>query len=129
MVIAMNTTDPFRYMTESSGFDGQDAFVAVLPCAIATKQALLEALANVLIFPAYFGFNWDALFDCLRDFNWIKNRVVVLIHDELPALPEQELCIYVRLLRDSVLDWRSDEDHCFEVVFSQSDKEVIKRLL
>lgn len=31
------------------------------------KQALLQALSTALAFPAYFGFNWDALYDCLTD--------------------------------------------------------------
>ena len=33
---------------------------------IKNKAALLSALAAGLKFPAYFGYNWDALLDCLR---------------------------------------------------------------
>ncbi|MFR9164902.1 MAG: barstar family protein [Dysgonomonas sp.] len=32
-------------------------------------------------FPNYFGFNWNALLDCLRDFDWIEEKYIILIHD------------------------------------------------
>lgn len=31
------------------------------------KHTLLGLMAKALNFPAYFGYNWDALLDCLRD--------------------------------------------------------------
>ena len=34
--------------------------------AVKGKQELLAALAAGFKFPAYFGYNWDALLDCLR---------------------------------------------------------------
>lgn len=34
------------------------------------KVALLERTAAVLRFPAGFGYNWDAWFDCLTDLGW-----------------------------------------------------------
>ncbi len=35
--------------------------------AVDAKAALLDAVAAALGFPAYFGRNWDALDECLRD--------------------------------------------------------------
>ncbi|WP_423197593.1 MULTISPECIES: barstar family protein [unclassified Cupriavidus] len=125
----MKIANPFRYEAELDNCHQKDAFVAVLPSGIGTKSALLEALASVLAFPAYFGSNWDALFDCFRDFSWMNEHDVVLIHPELPMLPESDLKIYLRLLRDSVLDWRAEEAHHFDVVFAKSDEEAVERLL
>ncbi|QYY31138.1 MULTISPECIES: barstar family protein [Cupriavidus] len=125
----MKIAHPFRYEEELHNYHQKDAFVAVLPTGIATKSVLLEALASVLAFPAYFGSNWDALFDCLRDFSWMSEHDIVLIHPELPMLPESDLKIYLRLLRDSVLDWRPEEAHHFDVVFAKSEEETVERLL
>ncbi|MHA7678622.1 barstar family protein [Cupriavidus sp. PET2-C1] len=120
---------PFRYEAQPDGYRRKDAFVAVLPSAIGTNSALLDALASLLEFPAYFGFNWNALFDCLRDFSWMNEHDIVLVHLELPMLPQSELKIYLRLLRDSVQDWGPEEVHRFDVVFAESAKETVERLL
>jgi hypothetical protein len=53
-----------------------------------TRAAFLAEAARVLDFPAYFGHNWDALADCLRDLGAVD--VVVahaeqLLADEPPA--------------------------------------------
>lgn len=125
----MTTTSPFRYVDRASQYPIKGAFVAVLPRTIDSKSALLEALATLLAFPAYFGFNWDALFDCLRDFSWITEQDIVLVHLGLPVLPEQQLRIYLRLLRDSVLNWRPGEAHRFDVVFAESDQKTVEGLL
>ncbi|RKT22482.1 guanyl-specific ribonuclease Sa [Paraburkholderia sp. RAU2J] len=128
-VIAMTKSSPFRYEAAPDPSLRREAFVAVMPHAIGMKSTLLEALASALAFPAYFGSNWDALFDCLRDFSWIAERNIVLVHDDLPALPERELQIYLRVLRDSVLDWSPEEAHRFEVVFKETDREAVEEVL
>lgn len=55
---------------------------------IRTKRELLGVLRKQLEFPSYFGWNWDALHDCLRDLSWLKSTShVVLCHDGLPFAP------------------------------------------
>lgn len=45
------------------------------------KPTLLQAFAQTCHFPDYFGYNWDALADCLADLRWIDARgFVLLIH-------------------------------------------------
>ena len=125
----MTISGPFCYVDRLIQDKMKDAFVAVLPQTIDSKHALFKSLASLLVFPAYFGFNWDALFDCFRDFSWIKEYDIVLIHLGLPMLPQQEMKIYLRLLRNSVLDWHPGEAHRFGVIFPESDKEIVERLL
>ena len=40
---------------------------------IQSKADLLRGIAQALRFPAYFGGNWDALVDCLRDMGWWRS--------------------------------------------------------
>jgi RNAse (barnase) inhibitor barstar len=40
---------------------------------IKSKGDLLNDLAQVMDFPDYFGYNWDALEECLRDFEWLPS--------------------------------------------------------
>jgi RNAse (barnase) inhibitor barstar len=35
--------------------------------SVRTKEDLLRAVAEAMHFPDYFGMNWDAMIDCLRD--------------------------------------------------------------
>lgn len=45
--------------------------------AVRTKDDLLRALAAAMRFPDYFGMNWDAVVDCLRD---LADRVPAVGH-------------------------------------------------
>ena len=91
---------------------------------ICNKNELFEQLQEKLLLPDYFGYNWDALYDCLRDFHWIKQKKIALVHDDLPILDESELKTYLDVLMDAVLDWNEYEEHSLEVVFSEDTKEV-----
>jgi hypothetical protein len=55
----------------------------VLPIRLESKTALLEFLNVALSFPPYFGFNWDALNDCLADVA-LGPEKFALVHRDLP---------------------------------------------
>lgn len=38
------------------------------------KKALLDRIAKVAQFPDWFGYNWDALNDCLGDLDWLAPK-------------------------------------------------------
>ncbi len=55
------------------------------------KDMLMHAIYQSCEFPVYFGFNWDALVDCWRDFSWrpAKGYFLVLrnptpLHERAP---------------------------------------------
>ena len=56
----------------------------------ADKQTLLARIAGALGFPQWFGYNWDALFDCLADLGWRPAAGFVLIFEHSAELERNE---------------------------------------
>ena len=89
-------------------------FVIDIPAGINSKTNLLTAIAEAGGFPAYFGGNWDALEECLRDLSWIKEEKVIVLHRDIPLQSNPRDCrIYLEILRDVLNDWdsKSNEYH------------------
>src|SRR5215213_5288141 len=90
--------------------------------------ALLQALYEHVHLPAYFGFNWDALSDCLRDLHWIQSRHVILLHADVPGLPPVELRAYLDVLAECVASWAPGEEHSLRAVFPQAARDQVAGL-
>lgn len=45
--------------------------------AMGDRDGMFDEFATALEFPAWFGRNWDAFLDCLRDLSWLADRGVV----------------------------------------------------
>ena len=69
------------------------------------KMELFSVLGKELNFPDGFGHNWDALWECLDDYLDIREKYVILYHDDISMLSEEEFCIYVGLLIDTFFSW------------------------
>jgi len=69
--------------------------------AISTKEQLLGAVATEMQFPAYFGGNWDALEECLRDMTWLPANGYLLILRSAEQLWRQN----ARLAAGMVTSW------------------------
>jgi RNAse (barnase) inhibitor barstar len=93
------------------------------------KSELLSELNKVLNFPDYFGYNWEALSDCLRDFSWIKEKGIALIHSEIPNLTNGELKVYIEIIYDAVQDWKVEEAHYLKIIFPQKAEHIIQELI
>lgn len=119
----------FKFYNHVPSYDTAQVFYVRLAPNISLLDELLKSLCYALWFPGYFGFNWDALFECLRDFDWIPYKTIVLVHSDLPNLSDRDLKIYLEILRDSVLDWDGDNDHELEVFFRTSDRSKVVELL
>lgn len=120
---------PFKFFDVTPSYDAAQVFYVRINPEISLSGEFLRALYYLLWFPGYFGFNWDALYDCLRDLEWIPCHKVVLVHETLPNLPEEDLKIYLEILRDAILDWKGDEEHELEVFFRAVDQRSVESLL
>jgi hypothetical protein len=59
--------------------EGEFAVFEVSGACVESKGDLLSALARAMEFPSYFGMNWDALDECLRDLSWRPAKGYILL--------------------------------------------------
>lgn len=96
---------------------------------INSKSDLFDQMSDKLKLPDYFGRNWDALYDCLRDLHWIEYHKVILVHDEPLLLNEYDLSKYLEVLLDAVHDWKEAEEHSLEIIFPEYLRDLVVKHL
>jgi hypothetical protein len=90
----------------------------------ASKRGMLDAFADALALPEYFGGNWDALDECLRDDSWHSPadaaRLGMFLRIEGAAYPAgavpDEFETLVEILDDAVEFWRDLGRPCWVLV-------------
>ena len=113
------------YVEDIENLAPSENLVAIVPAGIRLRERLFSVLSKELKFPSYFGRNWDALYECLRDFSWTDIFQITVIHRDIPALGTDATRIYIETLVDSVEDWKLHENHQLRVVFPLSQKVAI----
>lgn len=95
--------------------------------SVRTKDDLMDELSRAGRFPPYFGRNWDALAEVLRDLSWLPGSkgyaVIIESADGLLSMGEREFVTFVELLSFVIKDWRDERDEDgrpFDVVFCGS---------
>jgi Barstar (barnase inhibitor) len=124
----MQQLEKFSFLDSTAGF-ARDAFVIKIPREISDSTALFQAIYDHAMLPGWFGFNWDATSDCLRDFSWIENHSIVVHHVDLPCKDVSEQRIYIFVLLEAIDQWRIRKEHSLEVVFPTSARSDVQRIL
>jgi RNAse (barnase) inhibitor barstar len=127
--MAMTADVPFSFNAKELKLDATIDFVATVPPGLSDRESLFRALSRELQCPSYFGHNWDALSDCLRDLSWIKRRRVAILHSDLPSLAAREVLIYLDVLAQAVRDWKPEEDHELAVVFPPESRDTVTKAI
>lgn len=105
-------------------------YQAEVSVGINNKTALLDALYVALRFPDYFGGNWDALDECIRDLSWLPSGDVVLIHRDLPLRDDRaSLSTYLSILKDAVEKWSATGERKLLVVFPTDAQHLVQSVL
>ena len=72
------------------------------------KADLLQAIAQALEFPTWFGHNWDALADCLDDLEWLRAKGYLLLLQNpagLSAAAPKDFALALDILADAARKW------------------------
>ncbi len=107
----------------------ENSFVVDIQQQIGSQNELYDMYKRTVTFPDYFGDNWDAFFDVLKDFSWVPQENIIIRHFFLPVLPDNELRVYLEILADSVEFWTKFDRHKMVVYFSIEAEEKIKELM
>lgn len=86
-------------LEEKKQFQTDETFIALLDgerCS--NKVKLFQELSEALIFPEYFGHNWDALRDVLLDLEWISQENIILLFTHGDKVLSEESASKVILL-------------------------------
>ncbi|MCL2598204.1 MAG: barstar family protein [Paludibacter sp.] len=110
-----------------------NSFAVTLSDNIFLKEELLNEYYIKLKFPSYFGFNWDALYDCLAYMENIQQKNVIIYHNALPQLNDNDMKIYLKILKDSSgewigMDWCAN-NHTINIYFSMQDYDKVQQLI
>jgi hypothetical protein len=90
--------------------------------------------SDSLLFPGYFGWNWDALSDCLRDLNWLPADGYLIVIDDAPQLlsgDAEARDTLFRILSRAVRHWASylgGASAGFKVMLLCDDEEQVRLL-
>jgi hypothetical protein len=88
------------------------------------KRGLLARLAKALQCPPYFGMNWDALSDCMRDLSWLNDNgwVVILLNGQEFAVRNQDdFTTAIDVLETAAEYWRSHRKPFWILVYGDKD--------
>jgi hypothetical protein len=102
-----------------------------VPKGVRRKRQLLRLYAEQLELPGYFGWNWDALEECMRDLAWIPQpKRIMLIHSSLPFRKgDRDRRTYVQILENASRFWIAGKLHELVAVFPSASEQEVGALL
>jgi RNAse (barnase) inhibitor barstar len=118
--------DAYEFAWSIQQTPGRQAIVRVIRGAKSRSAAdFFNECAAALQFPDYFGENWDALDECLRDLEWLPGDAYLLVLTDADLLLDRdadELGTLLKLLEHAANEWAKAHDsqnvpRPFHVVF------------
>jgi hypothetical protein len=92
-----------------------------------TLGDLHNEVGAALQFPSYYGENWDAMDECIRDLSWMPaNSYLVVVLDIGSVLPDDEVGLrtFLTVLSDASKAWASPDPR-FELPGRQATFRVV----
>jgi RNAse (barnase) inhibitor barstar len=96
--------------SSDTNIDWDNTKIAIIK-PINSVEDLFNELYNKLPLPSYFGYNWNALDECLSDLHWIKEKRLIILHEEKLNIPQSDLDVYLDVLKVAVENWTNNNIH------------------
>ncbi|WP_130893787.1 barstar family protein [Paraprevotella xylaniphila] len=98
---------------------------------VTNRLELCNCIVTGLNYPYYVQDNWDALIDCFRspDEGMINKRNIILLHEDLSGLPQQDFENYIDVVQIVTSEWIDDPEHHYTFVFNLHEQKRIEPLL
>lgn len=79
--------------------------------------------------PDYFGMNWDALHECIRDLSWLPPGQVVLAHADVPLAGDpSNQGVYLSIITDAIAHWMNVPDRDLLATFPLECRTQVEQL-
>ncbi len=101
------TTDSIRRAVETHGWK----FFYVDGRQVRDKASFLNTIAGAMNFPAYFGRNWDAFEESVRDLEWAAAPGYVVLLDapaQFAQAEPREWAMTLDIFRNAVAHWQKE---------------------
>lgn len=101
--------------------------VVRIPAGLNRKRRVLAEYARQLPLPEYFGWNWDAFEECLRDLTGLEGvRQVIILHRDVPFPRSPEMRrVYLSILQQR-LNEQSDRGPLVRVIFPRTVRNEVR---
>jgi hypothetical protein len=115
----------FEFIDSPANFRDPQAIIVRIPRGIRSRQKLFAIYASTLRFPKYFGWNWDAFEECLRDLSWLPlDKPAVVVHEELPfGAGGDNRRVYFEVLRDVLESHASQKCRTLRIIMPATAKD------
>lgn len=90
---------------------------------VKSKAEFLQAAAETMKFPDYFGDNWDAFNDCITDLSWIAADGYILLYthpNNLANSDPLEWSIALDVFQDAIEYWRETDTPLYVLLRTDS---------
>jgi len=99
------------------------------------ERGLIDAIALAIDSP-YDNDNWDGLTEVLYDPFWLKDKIVRIVHFELPELSDDEMHTYLSILKYIDDKWSNKPSqrvghHCLGLIiyFNAEEKTIVETII
>ncbi len=116
----------FYYANEATIQESQTPILVEIPSNIKEKRLLFKYYATELNFPEYFGWNWDAFFECMIT---LPDNEIYIFHNDVPLQNDQEgQNTYIFLLHQIVLEWAASKTKKISIIFPEKSQTLVTEI-